>query len=467
MLPLGGDKFHEECGVFGVYAPGQDVGRLTYMGLFALQHRGQESAGIAVTDGRSIALEKGVGLVSEVFSAEKLMGLEGNLAIGHVRYATAGSRDINNAQPLATVSRRGSLALAHNGNLTNAESLREELSERGYLFQTSSDTEVIASLVAQAEARDVKSALISALEQVRGAYALVVLTPDRLLGVRDPNGIRPLCLGRLGTGYVLASESCALDTVGAEFIRDIEPGELVSIGAEGVQSVRFASQDKAVCIFEFIYFARPDSKIEGVGIHESRRRAGRRLAQEHPAQADLVIAVPDSGTSAALGYAEAVGIPFGEGLIKNRYVGRTFIQPGQQLRELGVHLKLNPIRDALEGKSVVMVDDSIVRGTTSSRIVRLLKSSGAREVHVRVSSPPIVSPCYYGIHMPTYGELIGARCSVEETRKRIGADSLGYLSLEGLVQAVGLPEEPYCLACFTGEYLHGRRQVAKGAVCHA
>lgn len=449
------DKLHEECGVFGIYAPGQDVGRLTYMGLFALQHRGQESAGIAVTDGRSIVLEKGLGLVAEVFGEDRLAGLKGNLAIGHVRYSTAGGGGVNNAQPLAVTSRRGSLALAHNGNLVNAVELRDELSERGYLFQTTSDTEVIASLIAQAEARDLTAALVSALGRVRGSYALVVLTPDRLLGVRDPHGLRPLCLGRLGGGYVLASESCALDTVGAEFVREVEPGELVSIGPDGVESLRFAPARKAFCIFEFIYFARPDSRIEGVSVHEARRRAGHALAREHPARADLVIAVPDSGTSAALGYAEASGLPFGEGLIKNRYVGRTFIQPAQKSREFGVFLKLNPIREVLAGKSVVMVDDSIVRGTTSGRIVRLLRGAGAREVHVRVSSPPVVSPCYYGIDTPTHAELIGARCSVEEIRRNIGADSLGYLSLEGLMEAVGLPGAPYCLACFTGCYPTG------------
>ncbi|BCV24467.1 amidophosphoribosyltransferase [Gelria sp. Kuro-4] len=456
MPPLEADKLHEECGVFGVYAPGEDVGRLTYMGLFALQHRGQESAGIAVTDGRSIALERGLGLVGEVFNEKLLAGLQGKIAIGHVRYSTAGGGGLNNAQPLAVASRRGSLALAHNGNLVNAAALREELSERGYLFQTTSDTEVIASLTAQAEARDTTWALISALSQVEGSFALVVLTPDRLLGVRDPHGMRPLCLGRLGSGHVLASESCALDTVGAQFVRDVEPGELVSIGPDGVSSIRYAAPHKAFCIFEFIYFARPDSRIEGVGVHEARRRAGRRLAQEWPAAADLVVPVPDSGISAALGYAEASGIPYAVGLIKNRYVGRTFIQPAQKTREFGVHLKLNPIREVLDGRRIVLVDDSIVRGTTSRRIVRLLRSAGAREVHVRVSSPPIVSPCYYGIDTPTTAELIGARCPVEEIRRAIDADSLGYLSLDGLKEAVGLPGEPYCLACFNGNYLAGR-----------
>lgn len=455
MPPLEEDKLHEECGVFGVYAPGEDVGRLTYMGLFALQHRGQESAGIAVTDGRSIALERGLGLVGEVFSEKVLTGLQGSIAIGHVRYSTAGGGGLNNAQPLSVTSRRGSLALAHNGNLVNADALREELRERGYLFQTTSDTEVMASLTAQAEARDITWALISALSRVEGSFALVVLTPDRLLGVRDPHGMRPLCLGRRAAGYVLASESCALDTVGAEFVRDVEPGELVSIGPDGVSSIRYAAPHEAFCIFEFIYFARPDSRIEGVSVHEARRRAGRRLAEECPADADLVVPVPDSGTSAALGYAEGSGLPYTVGLIKNRYVGRTFIQPGQKTREFGVQLKLNPIREVLDGKRVVLVDDSIVRGTTSRRIVRLLRSAGAREVHVRVSSPPIVSPCYYGIDTPTAAELIGARCSVEEIRQAIDADTLGYLSLTGLKAAVGLPGEPYCLACFNGNYPAG------------
>jgi amidophosphoribosyltransferase len=383
MPPL---KVREKCGVFGIYAPGEDVGRLTYMGLFALQHRGQESAGIAITDGRTIVLEKDRGLVAEVFTPERQQRLHGKLAIGHVLYGNTDTQsNVENAEPLAVMSRRGSLALAHNGEITNADALRAELSRRGYLFRTDSDIEVIASLIAQAEDPDLTSALISTLRKLNGAYALVVLTPDRIMGIRDPHGIRPLSLGRFDGGYVLASETCAFDTVGAQFIRPVEPGELVTIGPDGISSQRFAPGEKAVCTFEYIYFARPDSLIEGIGVHGARRRAGRILAAEHPAKADMVISVPDSGTSAALGYAEAAGIPLDAGLIKNRYVGRTFIKPSQKDREFAVQLKLSPLQEVLAGKSVVMVDDSIVRGTTCGRLVRMLKKAGVKNVHVRSS----------------------------------------------------------------------------------
>jgi amidophosphoribosyltransferase len=454
MPPL---KVREKCGVFGIYAPGEDVGRLTYMGLFALQHRGQESAGIAITDGRTIVLEKDRGLVAEVFTPERQQRLHGKLAIGHVLYGNTDTQsNVENAEPLAVMSRRGSLALAHNGEITNADALRAELSRRGYLFRTDSDIEVIASLIAQAEDPDLTSALISTLRKLNGAYALVVLTPDRIMGIRDPHGIRPLSLGRFDGGYVLASETCAFDTVGAQFIRPVEPGELVTIGPDGISSQRFAPGEKAVCTFEYIYFARPDSLIEGIGVHGARRRAGRILASEHPAKADMVISVPDSGTSAALGYAEAAGIPLDAGLIKNRYVGRTFIKPSQKDREFAVQLKLSPLQEVLAGKSVVMVDDSIVRGTTCGRLVRMLKKAGVKNVHVRVASPPVISPCYYGIDTPYRQELVAAQLTIEAIRTNIGADSLGFLSTEGLKNAIGLPDDPYCMACFSGHYPAGR-----------
>ncbi|MGI6128909.1 MAG: amidophosphoribosyltransferase [bacterium] len=457
MLQPQGDLFREKCGVFGIYAPEEDVGYLTYTGLFALQHRGQESAGIAITDGRTIVLEKDRGLVAEVFTPQRLDRLHGHLAIGHVLYGNTDTKsNVENAEPLAVTSRQGSLALAYNGQITNAASLRAELRRQGYLFRTDSDIEVIASLIAQAEDPDLQAAVISTLKRLTGAYALVVLTPDRIMGIRDPHGIRPLSLGRFDDGYVLASETCAFDTIGAQFVRPVEPGELVSIGLNGISSHRFAQGKKAVCTFEYIYFARPDSLIEGVGVHGARRRAGRILATEHPAQADMVISVPDSGTSAALGYAEAAGIPLDAGLIKNRYVGRTFIKPGQKDREFAVQLKLSPLREVLAGKSVVMVDDSIVRGTTCGRLVRVLKQAGVKSVHVRIASPPVVSPCYYGIDTPNLDELVAARLEGEDIRKKIGADSLAFLSIDGLKQAVGLPGEPYCLACFSGHYPAGR-----------
>ncbi|NMA55272.1 MAG: amidophosphoribosyltransferase [Firmicutes bacterium] len=447
----------EHCGVFGIYAPGEDVGRLTYMGLFALQHRGQESAGMAVTDGENIALEKDRGLVAEVFTLERLQRLRGDLAIGHVLYGQTNSASMaENAQPLAVTSRRGSIALAYNGQIINAPALRAELSNLGYLFRTDSDIEVIASLIAQADAADLDSALMETLAKIKGAYALVVLTPDRIIGIRDPNGIRPLSLGRYRDGYVFASETCAFDTIEAEFVRPVNPGELVSVGHAGCRSSQFAEADKKICAFEYIYFARPDSLIEGVGVHGARRRAGHILAEEHPAEADMVISVPDSGASAALGYAEAADIPLDAGLIKNRYLGRTFIRPGWQDREFAVRLKLSPLREVLAGKNVVMVDDSIVRGTTCGRLVRLLKKNGVQKVHVRVASPPVISPCYYGIDTPCCTELIAAELDPKDICARIGADSLGFLSIAGLRQAIGLSADSYCLACFSGHYPAGR-----------
>lgn len=448
------DKPREACGVFGVYAPGGEAALLTYMGLYALQHRGQESAGITVSDGEKLQLYKDEGLVPEVFSEKILEGLSGPLAIGHVHYPTRGNTGYLNAQPLLVRYRKGSLALAHNGSLVNSAVLRAELEEQGSVFQTSVDSEVIANLLARKDREGIVSALVDCMQVFQGSYALVLLTRDLLIGARDPHGLRPLTLGTLpGGGYVLASETCALDTIGASFLRDVEPGEVVVIEGGRLRSLQGAKPlSRALCSFEFIYFARPDSVIDGMNVHLARNRAGQRLAREHPVEADLVIAVPDSGTSAAIGYARAAGIPFGEGMIKNQYVGRTFISPGQEAREKRVQLKLNPIRAVVKGKRVVVVDDSIVRGTTSHRIVKLLRKAGAREVHIRVSSPPVASPCYFGINTPTYEELVGAQNQVAAIEKRIGADSLGFLSLEGLVESIGMAEDRLCLACFTGKY---------------
>ncbi len=448
------DKPREACGVFGIYAPDGEAAALTYMGLYALQHRGQESAGITVSDGEKLQLYKDEGLVPEVFSEEILEGLPGFLAIGHVHYPTWGNTGYLNAQPLLVHSRKGSLALAHNGNLVNAAALRAQLEEQGAVFQTAVDAEVIASLLARNDREGIVAALVDCMQVFRGSYALVLLTRDRLIGARDPHGLRPLSLGTLpGGGYVLTSETCALDTIGASFLRDVEPGEVVVVEGGQLHSLQGTKPlGRALCAFEFIYFARPDSVIDGMNVHLARNRAGERLAQEHPVEADLVIAVPDSGTSAAIGYARAAGIPFGEGMIKNRYVGRTFISPGRKARERRVQLKLNPISTVVKGKRVVVVDDSIVRGTTSHRIVKLLRKAGAQEVHVRVSSPPVVSPCYFGISTPAYEELVGAQNRVAAIEQRIGADSLGFLSLEGLVESIGMGEENLCLGCFTGRY---------------
>ncbi|MDI3481737.1 MAG: amidophosphoribosyltransferase [Tepidanaerobacteraceae bacterium] len=449
------DKPKEACGVFGVYSVSNDsaLSRTVYYGLYALQHRGQESAGIAVTSGHGINYHKGLGLVSEVFNDGILDNLRGHIAIGHVRYSTTGSNTLINAQPLVVKYRNGSLAVAHNGNLVNALEIRKELEQHGAVFQTTVDSEVIAFLIARETSGDIEKAAMACMEKIRGSYALVIMTEDSLIGVRDPKGIRPLCLGKYNGCYVLASESCALDTVGAEFVRDVEPGEIVVINKNGIKSIKTKRDDESsLCIFEFVYFARPDSNIDGINIHTARWEAGRHLAHEHPADADIVVGVPDSGTVSAMGYAEASGIPFDVGLIKNRYIGRTFIQPSQKSRVLGVRLKLNALKEVIKGRRLVMVDDSIVRGTTSGQIVKLLKDAGAKEVHVRVSSPPIRYSCYFGIDTSTQKELIGARQQVEEIRKFIGADSLGYLSLEGLVKSTGLPATKFCTGCFSGKY---------------
>lgn len=451
MFEFAEDKLKEECGVFGIYAPDQEVARLTYYGLYALQHRGQESAGIAVSDGRIISVHKGMGLVSEVFSDSVVDRMKGKMAIGHVRYSTTGSSLLANAQPLVVHYQKGMMALAHNGNLTNALELREELGKNGAVFQTTVDSEVIINLITRYRRDSLENALVKTMMDLRGAYALVILAEDKLFGLRDAHGVRPLCVGRIGDRYCLASESCALDTIGAEFIRDVEPGEIVVIDEEGLHSRQaLAKTARSSCAFEYIYFARPDSSIDQLNVSASRRQMGIELARECPIEADVVIAVPDSGTASALGYATALGIPFGEGLIKNRYVGRTFIQPTQAMREVGVRLKLNANVSVLKDKRVVMIDDSIVRGTTSCKLVDMVKKAGAKEVHFLISSPPVSYPCYYGIDTAEREKLIANQLDVEGIRKYIGADSLHYISEEGLLRALGT--DAVCLACFNGKY---------------
>ncbi len=450
------DKFNEECGVFGIFDnDGHDVARLTYYGLYALQHRGQESAGMAVNDDGTILYHKDMGLVNEIFNDVVINHLKGKMAIGHTRYSTTGASLRENAQPMVIKYRNGQLALAHNGNLVNASEIRTRLEDTGTIFQSTIDSEVILNLIARyrISSETFEDALVKVVNEIRGSYALVILTPKRLIGVRDPLGIRPLCIGKLENSYVLTSESCALDAVGAEFVRDVNPGELVLIDENGITSIQTeAPEQKKLCIFEFIYFARPDSIMDGASVHRARMEAGRRLAIEHPVDADLVIGVPDSGLTAALGYSIQSGILYGEGLLKNRYIGRTFIQPDQGQRETGVRIKLNPIRDAIEGKRVVMIDDSIVRGTTSRRIVQTLKAAGAKEVHMRVSSPPIKYPCYFGIDTPSRQQLVASSKSVEEIRELVSADSLGFLSLEGLLQTPVGSCCGFCDACFEGNY---------------
>jgi len=444
---------HEACGVFGIYAPGEDVARLTFFALFALQHRGQESAGIATADGQKINVYADMGLVSQVFDEDSLSRLKGHIAIGHNRYSTAGSSRLYNVQPIIVGHGDQTMAVAHNGNITNAEPLHRELSEKGYTFRTSTDTEVIANLILSAPRQSLVDKIKYAIGRIKGAYTLVIMTKDTLYGIRDPLGVRPFSLGKVnGKGWVLGSETCALDHIGAKFVRDIEPGEIVVISENGVDSHPQPAGKRAACIFEYIYFARPDSVIDGRLLYSARQAMGAGLAEEHPVEADLVIGVPDSATSAGAGYAMKSGIPPAEGLIKNRYVGRTFIEPAQRIRDLGVKLKFNPLNAVLEGQRVVLVDDSIVRGTTTPQVVKLVKRGGAKEVHVRVCAPPIRYPCFFGVDMATRGELIASRMSIPEIRDYIGADSLGYLSVEGLVKAVGLPRESFCLACFTGEY---------------
>ncbi|MGI6487526.1 MAG: amidophosphoribosyltransferase [Syntrophothermaceae bacterium] len=452
------DKMKEACGVFGIYLPDAEPGsneaaRTTFYGLYALQHRGQESAGIASSNGSGIELHKGMGLVSEVINSKVIAQLPGQMAIGHVRYPNGEDSHPLNTQPLVFSYLGGMVALAHNGNLINAVGLRRKLARQGSIFQTTADTEILANLMARHCQERLENAVTRVMSEIKGGYAVVMMTENQLVGFRDPRGIRPLCLGRINDGYILASESCALNTVGAEFIRDVNPGEIIIIGSEGLKSyqVREAGVG-AHCIFEYIYFARPDSTIDGINVNRARRAMGRQLARESRVDADIVIAVPDSGTSAALGYAEESGILFEEGLMKNRYVGRTFIQPTQQMRDLAVRLKLNPVAEVVKGKRVIMVDDSIVRGTTSKMIVNVLKQAGAAEVHMMVASPPTSYACYYGIDTSRSGELIAARLDVEGIRQFIGADSLHYISVEGMFSVFDAGEEGFCAACFNGEY---------------
>ncbi|MBM3222836.1 MAG: amidophosphoribosyltransferase [Candidatus Tectomicrobia bacterium] len=446
------DKFHDECAVVGVYGH-PEAAKLTYLGLYALQHRGQESTGIVASEGQAIHTEVGMGRVNDFFTQERLTRLPGHLAIGHNRYSTTGSSVLRNAQPLLVDYARGSLAIAHNGNLVNAQRLRAELEAHGSLFRSTTDTEVILHLVAQSHTEHVLDGILEALQQVEGAYSLVMMNRTDLIAARDPHGFRPLCLGQLGDGYVIASETCALDLIEATYLRDVAPGEIIRISPAGLQSYfPFPPTSASQCIFELIYFARPDSDIFGQNVHLIRKAFGRQLAREAPVEADVVIPVPDSGVAAALGYAEEAGIPFDVGLIRNHYVGRTFIEPQQSIRHFGVKIKLNAIRSFLEGKRVVIVDDSIVRGTTSQKLVHMVRHAGAKEVHMRISSPPTTHPCIYGIDTPTREELIAARHTVEEIRDYLQADSLAYLSHAGMMRVAHGQTLSYCSACFTGAY---------------
>lgn len=448
----------EECGIIGAYdADGKSVSHTVYYGLYAIQHRGQESAGIAIADGNKILHHKAMGLVTEVFQEdddESIGALgRGYIGIGHVRYSTSGKSHIINAQPLVVQSKRGMMALAHNGNLVNADALRAMLQELGHINQTSLDTEVIAHLLARFAKDGLVESIRETIKYLQGSFALVMATRDHLIGLRDPYGIRPLSLGRLGSTYMLASETCAFDAVGAEFIRDILPGEMVIIDEKGLRSVMLGSvKQRKLCIFEFVYFARPDSLIDGISVYTARENAGRLLARDNPVEADIVSGVPDSAITAAIGYAETSGIPYGEGLAKNRYVGRTFIRPQQNMREQGVRIKLNALKRNVNNKRLILIDDSIVRGTTSKKIVEMLRSAGAKEVHMRISSPPVKYPCYFGIDTPTAGQLIGSKHSVEEIRRIIGADTLGYLTIDELLQSVGGDPATYCTGCFDGHY---------------
>ena len=452
VFSLPDDKFHDHCGVFAVYGH-PEASKLTYLGLYALQHRGQESAGIVATDGDRLICRKNMGHVAEVFNENTLQDLAGHAAIGHTRYSTAGDTNLKNAQPLSVSCQKGQVALAHNGNLVNASSIRRDLEARGDIFQTTSDTEVILHYFARSRHSGIPESIAEALDRVSGAYSLVMLFKDSVYAIRDPRGFRPLSLGQLNGAYIIASETCAFDIISATYLREVEPGEMVILDKRGITSLRFSPPAKlAHCIFEHVYFSRPDSMVFGRSVQSSREMLGRRLAREHPAEADLVVPVPDSGVAAAIGYSEESGLPLKFGLIRNHYVGRTFIEPTQAIRDFGVKLKLNPVRSLLAGKRVVLVDDSIIRGTTSRKIVRLVREAGAREVHLRISCPPTVSPCYYGIDTPTKKELIGSSHSVDEIRGYVGADTLGYLSLEGLQEAVGSDKENYCLACYTANY---------------
>lgn len=455
------DKIREECGVFGAYGHDTHLVDLLYYGIFSLQHRGQESAGIAVSNGTSIASYKDQGLISDVFNEKILAELtreDDFVGVAHTRYSTAGAKGVINAQPLVAQYLNGGIALAHNGNLVNARELRRELEEEGYLFQTNSDTECILNILAKNRNKGYLSALKEVVNKAKGAYSLAMIYDNKLIGLRDPAGIRPLCLGKKGETWILASESCALTTVGATLVRDVAPGELVVIDKTGLESYQLSAKDETggMCVFEYIYFSRPDSTINGKSVYLMRHKMGQQLALENPVDADIVAPVPDSGRSAAVGYAEASGIPFTEGLIKSRYVARTFIAPNQSEREVKARLKLSPIPEVFEGKRVVLVDDSIVRGTTIKSLINIIKDAGAKEVHVRISSPPYISPCYYGIDTPDPNNLIAAKFTPQEIRKIIGADSLHYMSLPGLIESVGGIMTDYCSACFTENYFAGR-----------
>ena len=449
------DQPKEECGVVGVYAPGEDASRIAFFGLFALQHRGQESAGIAASDGSSLKLYREMGLVSQVFREGELHSLSGSMAIGHTRYSTTGSSKAQNAQPFLVNGVHGELALGHNGNVVNAAELQKELGERwGYSFSSTTDSEVIACLLSNAPGQTWEERISHCMRNLQGAFSAVALTKDTLMGIRDPLGVRPLCVGKLNGGWVIASESCALDHLGASFLRELEAGETVLIDEDGLRSFVWPGVDgrRALCVFELIYFARPDSILDNRLVYTARRAMGAQLAREHPVEADVVIGIPDSATAAAVAYGQEAGIPYSDGLVKNRYVGRTFIEPDQRLRDLGVQLKFNPLQEVISGKRVVVVDDSIVRGTTTPHVVGLLRKAGAREVHMRVCAPPIRHPCHLGVDMATKRELIAANKTEEEICQFIGADSLGYLSVRGLLKAVGGSSGGFCDACFTGNY---------------
>jgi amidophosphoribosyltransferase len=446
------DKFKDECGVFGIFGH-PEAANMTYLGLYALQHRGQESGGIAASDGVQVRVSRAMGYVADVFDTETLAGLPGTLAVGHVRYSTAGTSQLLNAQPILIDCAHGQIAIGHNGNLINAQELRHELVRQGSIFQSSSDTEVVLHLYARSKAATVEDAIVESVLQAQGAFSFVLLTRDKLIAVRDPHGFRPLALGRLGDAIVVCSETCAMDLIGATYIRDVEPGEVLVISAQGMRSMKpFAPAPLAHCIFEHVYFARPDSYVFGKSVNEVRTNLGRILAIEQPVDADVVVPVPDSGVCAAMGYAEESGVPLRMGLIRNHYVGRTFIEPQSAIRHFGVRVKLNPVKSILDGRRVILIDDSIVRGTTSRKIVKMVQAAGAKEVHVRISGPPTISPCFYGIDTPRRSELIAATHTLEEITKYLDADSVGYLSLEGLLSAVGPDRGSYCSSCYTGRY---------------
>lgn len=446
------DKFKDECGVFGIFGHHESA-NMTYLGLYALQHRGQESAGIAASDGKAVRVSKAMGYVSDIFSGSVLSQLPGHSAIGHVRYSTAGESRLANAQPFLIDCQHGQFSICHNGNLTNADDLRNELVSQGSIFQSGSDTEVMLHLYARSKAKNFEDAIVESVTQIQGAFSFLMLTADRLVAVRDPHGFRPLALGRLDDAYVVCSETCALDLIGATYVRDVEPGELLIISSGGIRSLKpFAPAQLAHCVFEHVYFSRPDSYVFGKSVNEVRTNLGRVLAREQRVDADVIVPIPDSGVCAAMGYAEESGIPLRMGLIRNHYVGRTFIQPQSSIRHFGVKVKLNPVRSILEGRRVVLVDDSLVRGTTSRKIVRMVRAAGAREVHVRISCPPTISPCFYGVDTPRRSELMAATHTLEEIKTYLDCDSVAYLSLDGLMTAVGEGSGHYCSSCYTGLY---------------